>query len=165
MEEKKATSGSEVAWIKSNQGIAACITVVMVLLLAYLASTDWVYQKLRDGFRLGSFTVVATLAMLACSVSMLVDKHRHEVDPDVARSGWLDWAIALGAMGASYLYFELAWRVDFLLVTPVFLAGGTFALGVRPLRSAIIAGLVITALVYGIFWAIGIPLPENVLGF
>lgn len=165
MEEKNATGGREVAWIKSNQGIAACITVVMVLLLAYLASTDWVYEKLRDGFRLGSFTVVATLAMLGCSVSMLFDKHRHEVDPDVARSSWLDWAIAFGAMGASYLYFELAWRVDFLLVTPVFLASGTFALGVRPLRSAIIAGVVITAFVYGIFWAIGIPLPENVLGF
>lgn len=165
MEEQNTTSGRQAAWIKSNQGIAACITVAMVVLLIYLASTDWVYQELRDGFRLGSFTIASTLVMLVCSLTMLVDKHRREIDPDVARSSWLDWAIAFGAMFACYLYFELAWRVDFILVTPFFLAGATFALGVRPLRLAIVAGVVITLLIYGIFWIIGIPLPVNVLDF
>lgn len=164
MEAKNATSGRDATWIKSNQGIAACITVAIVVLLVYLASTDWVYQELRDGFRLGAFTVAATVTMLACAVAMLFDKHRHEVDPDVARSSWLDWVIAVVVLGGCYLYFELAWRIDFLLVTPFFLAGATFALGVRPLRSAIVAGVVITAVIYGVFWAIGIPLPENVLG-
>lgn len=164
MEGKDATRGGDVAWIKSNQGIAACITFLLVVLLGYLASMDWVYQELRDGFRLGAFTVAATVTMLACAVAMLFDQHRHEVDPDVARSGWLDWVFAVVILGGCYLYFELAWRIDFLLVTPFFLAGATFALGVRPLRSAIVAGVVITVVIYGVFWAIGIPLPENVLG-
>jgi len=164
VQEKSATSGNDVAWIKSNQGIGACITVVVGALVLYLANTDWVYQELRDGFRLGFFPLASAVAMLACGLAMLVDGHRHDVIPDVARSGWLDWAVAIAATAVCYLYFELAWRIDFLLVTPIFLAGATYVLGVRPLRSAILAGVLITIVVYGLFWLIGIDLPMNVLG-
>jgi len=163
LEEQDATTTRNAGWIKSNQGIGACITVVVGVLVLYLASTDWVYQELRDGFRLGFFPLASAVAMLACGLAMLIDGHRHQVDPDVARSGWLDWTIAIVAMAVCYLYFELAWRIDFMLVTPVFLAGATYVLGVRPLRSAILAGVLIAIVVYGLFWLIGIDLPMNVL--
>ncbi len=152
-------------WIKTNQGVATCIAAVVAVLLLYLASSEWAFQVLRDGFRLGFFTAVATVAMLVCAVAMIVDRHRSEIDEDIARSGWLDWAVAGGAMALCYLYFELAWRLDFLLVTPFFIAGATFALGVRPVRSAILAGVAITAVIYVLFRIIGIELPTRILWF
>jgi len=152
------------AWLRSNQGVAACISVALVALLGYLAGSDWVYRELRDGFRLGFFTVVSVLAMLLCALVMLVDRHRHVVEPEVADSRWSDWAIAVGAMAACELYFELAWRIDFLLVTPLFVAGASYALGVRPLRSALLAGVVTSGVIYGVFRLIGIRLPTETLG-
>ena len=152
-------------WIRTNQGVATCIAAVVTLLLVYLATSEWAYQVLRDGFRLGFFTAVATLAMLGCAVAMMVDRRRMEVDEDIARSGWLDWAVAGGVMALCYLYFELAWRLDFLLVTPFFIAGATFALGVRPMRSAILAGVAITIVIYVLFRIIGIELPTRILWF
>jgi hypothetical protein len=151
-------------WIKTNRGVACCIAAVAVALLVNLGFSEWTYRELRDGFRLGFFTVIAVLAILICAVSMMVDSHRHESDDDLARSHWMDWAIAAGAMAVCYVYFELAWRIDFLVVTPVFMAAGTYVLGIRPLRSAIVAGLVITVVVYGLFRVIGIELPSRILG-
>lgn len=160
-----AGSDRSAGWIKTNQGVATCIAAVVALLLLYLVSSEWAYQELRDGFRLGFFTAVATIAMLVCAVAMIVDRHRSEIDDDIARSGWLDWAVAGGAMALCYVYFELAWRLDFLLVSPIFIAGATFALGVRPMRSAIVAGVVITVVIYVLFRIIGIELPTHILWF
>lgn len=152
-------------WIKTNQGVAACIAAVVVALLLYIAGSDWAYQKLRDGFRLGYFSAFAAAAMLLCAVAMMVDRRRNETDEDIARSGWLDWAVAAGAMAVCYLYFELAWRIDFLLVSPIFIAGGTYALGVRPLRAAVVAGVAITVVIYTLFRIIGIDLPSRIIWF
>lgn len=151
-------------WIKSNQGVACCIAVVAVALLVYLGFSDWAFQKLRDGFRLGFFTTVAVIAVLICALAMTADRHRHETDEDMAQSRWVEWVIAAAAMALCYLYFELAWRLDFLLVTPIFMGGATYVLGVRPVRAAIVASLVITISVWGIFRLIGIDLPNNIIG-
>ncbi len=152
-------------WIKTNQGVAVCIAGVVVVLLIYLGTSEWAYQKLRDGFRLGFFSAVAAVAMLACAVLMMVDRQRSETDPDMARSGWLDWIVTAAVMAICYLYFELAWRLDFLLVSPFFIAGGTYALGVRPVRAAIVAGVVITVVIYVLFRLIGIELPTRIVWF
>jgi len=160
LEGRDADARGRARWIRTNQGVAACIAGVAVLLLIYLATSEWAYRELRDGFRLGFFTAISVFAMLACAVAMMLDRHRHEVDEDIARSGWLDWAVAAAAAALCYLYFVLAWQVDFV-VSPFFLAGGAYVLGIRPLRSAIVAGLVITAVIYGLFRLIGIELPTR----
>ena len=152
-------------WIQSNQGVAACIAGVVVLLLIYLASSEWTYQQLRDGFRLGFFSVAAAVAMLICSVAMMVDRRRSETEADMARSRWLDWIVVAAVMALCYLYFELAWRLDFLLVSPFFIAGATYALGIRPWRTTIMAGVVITVVIYTLFRLIGIELPTRILWF
>lgn len=152
-------------WIRTNQGVASCIALVVVALLIYIAGSDWAYEKLRDGFRLGFFSAFAALTMLLCAVAIMFDRHRSETDEDIARSGWLDWAVAAGAMAACYIYFELAWRIDFLIVSPLFIAGGTYALGARPLRTAFIAGIVITVVIYTLFRIIGIDLPSRIIWF
>lgn len=150
-------------WIKTNQGVAACLAGAAVLLIVYLATSDWAGERLRDGFRLGFFSIVAAIAMLVCAVAMMLDRRRAETEADIARTRWSDWAIVVGALALCYVYFELAWRVDFLAVTPVFVAAATFALGVRPVRSAIVAGVVLTLVIYGLFRAIGIELPTQIV--
>lgn len=151
--------------IKSNQGIAVCLTGLITVLLIYLLSSDWVYQELRDGFRLGFFPVAAALAMLACSVAMIFDPHRHAVDEDVARTGWRDWLVAVAVVVACFVYFQLAWTFDFLVVSPVFLAAGMYVFGARPIRLVITSALVMTAVVYVLFRLIGIELPAAIIGF
>lgn len=155
----------DAGWIKTNRGVASCIAGVAILLLVYLALSEWAYRELRDGFRLGFFTSVSVVAMLACAVAMMIDRHRGETEEDIAPVTWRDWLVVFVVVALCYLYFQLAWTLDFLLVTPVFLAGATFWLGVRPLRAAIIAGLSITAVIYGLFRLIGIELPSTILGF
>ena len=157
-------TGGRHEWIKTNQGVACCIAGVAVALLIYLGTSEWAYRELRDGFRLGFFTTVGVVAMLLCALAMMVDRHRHETDEELSRAHWKDWLIAVVSMVLCYVYFELAWRFDFIIVTPVFLAGATYVLGVRPLRSAIVAGLIITAVIYGVFRLIGIELPSEILG-
>lgn len=152
-------------WIKTNQGVACCIAAVSVALLVYLGTSEWAFRELRDGFRLGFFTAVSVFAMLICALAMIVDRHRGQTDDEMAQAHWKDWAIAAGAMAICYVYFEMAWRIDFILVTPFFMAGGTYVLGIRPLRSAIVAGVVITIVIYGLFRLIGIELPTNIVGF
>ena len=152
-------------WIKTNQGVATCIAVVVVALLLYIGTSDWAYEKLRDGFRLGFFSAFAALTMLACAVAMIFDRHRNDTEEEMGQSVWLDWVIAAGAMAVCYIYFELAWRIDFLLVSPLFIAGGTFALGVRPLRTALVAGVAITVVIYILFRIIGIDLPTRIIWF
>lgn len=151
-------------WIKTNQGVACCIAAVSVALLVYLGTSEWAFRELRDGFRLGFFTAVSVFAMLICALAMMVDRHRGQTDDEMAQAHWKDWAIAAGAMAVCYVYFEMAWRIDFILVTPFFMAGGTYVLGIRPLRSAIVAGVIITVTIYGLFRLIGIELPTNIVG-
>ncbi len=143
-------------WIKTNQGVAVCIAGVVVLLLIYLGTSEWTYEKLRDGFRLGFFSVAAAVAMLVCAVGMMIDRRRYETDAGLARSAWRDWVVVAAVLALCYLYFELAWRLDFLLVSPVFIAGATYALGVRPWRTTIVAGVVVTVVIYTLFRLIGI---------
>lgn len=133
-------------------------------LLVYLGTSEWAFRELRDGFRLGFFTAVSVFAMLICALAMMVDRHRGQTDDEMAQAHWKDWAIAAGAMAVCYVYFEMAWRIDFILVTPFFMAGGTYVLGIRPLRSAIVAGVIITVTIYGLFRLIGIELPTNIVG-
>ncbi|MFT5438958.1 MAG: hypothetical protein ACI9MJ_000819 [Alphaproteobacteria bacterium] len=164
MDSRNAGTKERGDWIKTNQGIACCIAGISVALLVYLGTSEWAFRVLRDGFRLGFFTAVAVFTMLICALTMVFDRHRHETDKELTQSRWMDWVIAAAAMATCYVYFDLAWRIDFLLVTPVFIAGATYVLGVRPLRSAIVASLVITIVIYGIFRAIGIELPSRILG-
>lgn len=153
------------SWIRSNQGVAVCIAAVAVALLIYLAQSEWAFRLLRDGFRLGFFTAVAVVATLVCALSMIFDSRRREIEDDMALVRWQDWAVAFGAMAVCYLYFVVAWQFGFLLVTPFFMAAATYALGARPATTAIVSGIVITAVIYGLFWLIRIELPPTFLGF
>jgi len=152
-------------WIRTNRGIGTVLVGIVVLLLIYLSTEDWVYQTLRDGFRLGFFSVFAAFTMLACAIVLLFDGQKDEVIEDVARAGKWEFIVPVIVVAVCFGYFKVAWEIDFLLVTPVMMAIGTYALGVRPITTAIIAGVIMTITIYGLFWAIGIELPTNLFSF
>lgn len=148
------------AWIRTNQGVGVCLVAVFGILIIYLMTQDWVYTELRDGFHLGTFTVVAAVAMLLCAVALVLDRHRHDTDEEMLSVRTRDFLTAIVAALTCFIYFKLAWNVDFLIITPIFLFGGMYILGVRPLRTALFAGVVTTAVIFGLFFLLGIRLPS-----
>lgn len=175
------TPGGKVGWFRTNRGMAVVMTVLFTGLLMYLLNQDWVYDQQRDGFRLGFFSLVGTVAMIACSVSMIFDRLRDASTPELSK-------ITLGHVGRSVfalavmgVYFILAWDVhfaqewlrglldaipltgEFVLWTPIFMGLGMYLLGVRPASSAAVAGVVVGLVIFGLFRLIGITLPSNFL--
>ena len=71
MSEQNAGAAPQTELFKTNKGIGIILTVLGGILLAYLLSSDWVYEKLRDGFHLGLFTVISAITMIICSVAGL----------------------------------------------------------------------------------------------
>lgn len=148
------------SWMRTNQGVGVLITVATVVLLAYLTTQDWVYQQLRDGFHLGTFTLVSAIAILVCGISLIIDKRKKTVEEDLAKARPIEFVYAVIMLVICYVYYELAWRVDYLLVTPAFLFGGMYILGVRPVYIAAITAVVTTVVLFGLFYLIGLDLPS-----
>ena len=163
MDGETASLDKRADWIRTNQGVGVVITVMIVLLLVYLSQQEWVFENLRDGFQLGFFTVISAVTMLLCSVAMIFDGHKKQTNKEMTSMNRQDFIIPLVVVIICYIYFELAWRVDFLLVTPVFLAGGVYYFGVRPLRKVIISGVIITVTIFALFRVIGIYLPSFII--
>lgn len=148
------------SWLRTNQGVGVLIGIVVVVLLIYLGMQDWVYEELRDGFHLGTFTVVSAVAILACAIAMALDSDKDVVEEELAEARPIEFVYAIIIVVTAYVYYQLAWKVDFLLVTPVFLCGGMFVLGVRPFWVAAVAGVVTTVVIFSLFHLIGLDLPS-----
>lgn len=133
------------------------MTVFAAALGVHILASDWAFDRLRDGFYLGSFTLMANFAIM-------VGGRRHVVEEDMGTTARSDWLIAFCILASCLVYYHLAWSLDFVLVTPFFMAAATHLLGVRPIRTAIITGVVITVAVYILFRLIGIRLPAELLG-
>ena len=151
---------SKPAWLRTNQGVGVCLVAVFGILIIYLATQDWAYTRLRDGFHLGTFTIAAAVAMLICAVALILDRHRHETDEEMLSVRARDFLTAILAALTCFVYFKLAWNIDFLIITPIFLFGGMYLLGVRPILTALIAGVVTTVVIFGLFFLLGIRLPS-----
>lgn len=175
-----ASSGGG-SWIRTNRGIAACMAVLFAILLIYLLNQDWVYDKQRDGFHLGFFSVVGAIAMIVCCVSMMFDRLKSGTTPELASIRLAHIGHGVLALAMMGIYFILAWDVhfaqpwlrgildvipltgEFILWTPIFMGAGMYLLGVRPAQSAAIAGVVVGIVIFGLFRIIGITLPSNFL--
>ena len=164
-----ASPEKRVDWIKTNQGAGVVITVLIVVLLVYLSQQEWVFQKLRDGFQLGFFTVVSAGTMMLCSITMIFDAHKNKTDKEMSAVNRQDFIIPIIVCVLCYIYCNCAKMslkgifIDFLLVTPVAIAAGVYTLGIRPLRTALISGVLITVAIFGLFRLIGIYLPSFII--
>ncbi len=152
-------------WIGTNQGVGVLLSVLLGAFLIQLLLSEWVHRDLRDGFKLGFFPVVGVIAMLLCTVALLFDSHRREVEAALGAIGWKSWVYCVAVLAGCYVYFEASQRFGFLLASPVFLFVLTYFLGVRPWTSALAAGAIMTVAVYGVFRILGITLAQGFLPF
>jgi putative tricarboxylic transport membrane protein len=147
------------SWWRTNQGVGVVLSVALAILLVYLLLSDWVYKDLRDGFKLGFFPLGGVIATLFCALVLIIDTHRHEVEEDLEGIDWRSWLYCVILLIGCYVYFEFAQAIGFLTASPIFLLGFIYLLGVRPWTSALVAGVIMTALVYGVFTIFGVPMP------
>ena len=157
--------GGTQSWWRTNQGVGVALSVAVVVLLIHLLLTDWVYTDLRDGFKLGFFPLVGVIATLLCTLTLIIDSHRNKVEEDLEGIDWLSWLYCVIILVGSYVYFEIAQALGFLIASPIILSGFIYLLGIRSWTSAFVAGVTITVVVYGVFSVFGVPMPKGILPF
>ena len=152
-------------WLETNQGVGALLTAILFAYLVYLQLVPWTHRVLRDGFTLGFFPTLGVLLMLIFTVTMIVDTHRKEAMEELGTIDWKGFLFCLAALAACFVCFQVMLWLGFLIAGPVFLFGMMYALGLREIKSAAIAAIVMTVAIYGLFRVIGITLPSGVLSF
>lgn len=154
------------AWWRSNQGVGVMLTLLLAGYLAYLlVFADWVQEELRDGFRLGFFPLLGVMAMMACTLILVFDSHRHEVEPGLREASGRTLILCLALLAGCYGYFEISLVIGYLLASPVLLFVLMYLFGVRPWWSAIVASIVMTLVVFALFTALGVTLPKGFLPY
>lgn len=152
-------SGGGAGWLKSNQAVGACIAAASAVLFVYLFGQEWAHRELRDGFRLGFTAMAASTAILLCGLAMVLDSRRHVVEEDIRPLTGADWLRVLAMLLLCGAFFLGALFTRFYLAAPVFVLVLTYLFGVRPWWACIVAALVITAILHGVFALIGAELP------
>lgn len=150
-------------WLKTNQGVGAFLSFLLIAFLIKLQFTDWVHIKLRDGFTLGFFPRMGAVLMLFFTVALIVDSHRRqqvkELDVINRKTVLASVLVLLG----TYVYFVFMDWIGFLLVTPFYMWLFIYLMGVPTWKYALVASLVATAFVFALFAMLGIELPLGVL--
>ena len=150
-------------WVKTNRGIGIIFLILLVAFFVYLQLSPWVHKKVRDGFALGFFPVLAIVLLIIFSLVMLFDRHRREIieglDTFTGKS-FLGGILILIGTGC---YFGIMQEIGFLIVTPCYLIIFIYLLGLKSWRTCVISALVMTVVVYAAFSAIGVQIPAGVL--
>ena len=107
--------------IKTNRGIGIILTMVLVSFLIYLLLSPWVHKKVRDGFTLGFFPVLAIVLLLFFAVVMILDTHRREITAATSGFTLKSFLGGLGILIGTGCYFTIMIKIGFLIVTPFYL--------------------------------------------
>jgi hypothetical protein len=151
------------SWVKTNQGVGCILSIAMVAILIYLQLSPWVHKKVRDGFTLGFFPVLAIVLLLFFSLLLILDTHRKETTQATSGFTLRSFLGGLGILVGTGCYFAVMVKIGFLIVTPFYLVLFMYALGLKSLRTSVLSALIMTVVVYGAFSAIGIRIPGGVL--
>lgn len=149
--------------VRCNQGVGLILSLVLAAFLVYLELSPWVHRKVRDGFTLGFFPVLAVVLLLIFSVIMIFDAHRKETSGGLKSFTLKSFLGGVLIIIATWLYFAIMRKVGFLIITPIYLLFFIYILGLKSWRKCLVSGLVMTLIVYGAFTAIGVKLPPGIL--
>ena len=149
--------------IKTNRGIGIILTVVLVAFLIYLQLSPWTHKKVRDGFTLGFFPVLAVVLLIIFSVSLILDTRRKEIPKDLKDFTFKSFLGGILILIATGCYFAVMVEVGFLILTPCYLILFIYLLGLKSWRTCVVSALIMTLVVYGAFSAIGIRMPAGIL--
>ena len=150
-------------WVKTNKGIGILFTIVLVAFLIYLQLSPWVHKKVRDGFELGFFPVLAIVLLLIFSGFLIFDTHRKEIPKDLKDFTFKSYLGGMIILIATGCYFAVMIEIGFLIITPCYLILFIYLLGLKSWRTGAVSALIMTLVVYGAFSAIGIRIPAGIL--
>ena len=149
--------------IRTKQTIGVVLALVFTACLIHLLLSPWVKIKLLDGFYLGFFPVLGMMLLVFLSLIVAFDSHRKEIPTDLRTLTLKSFLSVLLLLGGAYFYFVVMREIGFLVITHICLFPFIYALGLRPLWKAILGGIVMTAVVYTFFTALGLRLPPGIL--
>lgn len=137
----------------TNRAAGIAWAAASALLLLYLLLSDWAFEPLRDGFRLGAVSLAGAVVMLLSALSMTLDRYRNAVNPELAeivrRSGVryiLPLCLSFG------LFVWLLAQTGMLTAIGLYSMAVYWVFGVRGARPLAVATLATTVLVAGVFW-------------
>jgi hypothetical protein len=134
------------------------MALVMLVMVVHAFTAQWSFVLTQDGLSVGFFPRVAATATLLVALALVVV-------PGSSRPAALDrlTRAGLGLAGLGFVsaaaYSVLLLKAGYLLVTPLFLTGGMFVLGVRPWTQAALYGVVAALTILAMFALLGFPLP------
>lgn len=149
----------EVTWWKTNQGAGLLSSIFFTLVVVYLFLFTDYDRELRDGFLLGFFPILGTSLCVFFSLIMIFDNLRKNVEPSLAALDFKFFLFVLGVIGWSGIFFWCLVKVGFVVTGPIYLLGLTYAMGLRPIKSAFLTSIGICVAVFVIFAVIGAPMP------
>ena len=148
-----------VKWFKSNQGIGVVMTFLFITLLIYILVSPWAHRKLRDGFVLGFFPALAIILLVIFSLVLIFDSRRKQIPDRLEKLTFRYFLSTIIAVFFCFVYFKAMTMAGFIIATPLFILLSMYALGIKSWRSLILASVLITGIVYGVFRIMGITLP------
>ena len=151
------------SWVTTNRGIGIIFCIILVAFLIYLQLTPWVHHKVRDGFSLGFFPVLAVVLLIIFSALLIVDSRRNEVIDELKTFSFKSFLGGLVILIATGCYFAIMQEVGFLITTPIYLTIFIYLLGLKSWRTCVVSALIMTVTVYAAFSSIGISMPAGLL--
>ncbi|MBM9593856.1 tripartite tricarboxylate transporter TctB family protein [Roseitranquillus sediminis] len=144
---------------RSNRFVGLVLLIGACLLFAYIWLSPWAHREMRDGFTLGFFPLIGAGAMVLCAAVMLFDPLRREVPDGLAGAEWSDAVLALAMLAGIAAYAVAMQAVGFLEATPIFTILYMLWMGFRPVRSAVLLGVLIPIGTFALFTILGVSLP------
>lgn len=135
-------------WLKTNKAVGFIGILGSVCLVAYLLLTPQTFLKLSDGFYLGFFPFASIVLLMATSFILTIDSRRDHIPPELADLSLAKFISVLIIGVIAWLYFWSMRSVGFLVVTPVLLGVGLYALGCRSRRQMVLSVVIFTLLGY-----------------
>ena len=159
IEETETQAARDTTWWKSNQGAGLLSAGFFTLILLYLFLFTDYDRELRDGFLLGMFPMMATCMCIFVSLVMCCDSFRSQTESSLAALDLKFFFFVIGVIAWSGLFFWCLVKVGFVISAPFYMLGLTYAMGLRPLKSAFITSIGICAAVFVVFAVINAPMP------
>ena len=152
-------------WLRTNQGASVLLTFLFSCLFIYLWFSPWAHRKLQDNFTLGFFPIFGVVILIFLTTIMTIDTHRKNIMPKMQTMDLKALFFCLVILLGCWVYSTLSDWIGFLLVSPAFLMGYSYSLGLRPWKYVVGAGVATTVIVYSIFTLIEVELPSGILPF
>lgn len=141
---------------RTNSGAACLILAVLTPIFACILLSDWAFQRVSDGFRLGTFPLAyLVLSMALIGVMLLDDRHAERLShlEELSIRGLLR-VIAFIAAALALAFFQQ--RAGFVACACLLAATAVIAMGQRSPRVVMAFSIGAALLLFAVFYTLGL---------